>query len=400
MANSGEPNDNTSQFFLTLDKTPELQGKNTMFGRIEGDTIYNLMKMAEADMAQEGGDRPLYPTSITTTEILLNPFDDMVKNMHIAERTKNDSQKAPKKKRKAGKNLLSFGAEDGDDAPAPVVKKAKVNPNFVAAPQESDAVGSAGVSKKPAEAKTKPEKTTRRRSPTKSASPEPQAVEKTTKEKPAPVIRPPSPSPEPPQVTKTISMLEKTNAQIAELKASMKRSTNTAQAVPEKKKSALEAMIPETSTRGRKRGKATDDKGALDMFNAFKQRLGTVSQAPADPKKDGGSKPTQSNTDDTEEPLCDLHFVAGCQSCSAWDKDLDNNSDAEDENDANWMSHTLSFAKDNLGKDLEWKRKMEEFEVIDPREKTKELTQDRKKDRQGGRDWDRQREKGKGKTKT
>ncbi|KAF7845921.1 hypothetical protein BT93_L0037, partial [Corymbia citriodora subsp. variegata] len=115
MANSGEANDNTSQFFLTLDKTPELQGKNTMFGRIEGDTIYNLMKMAEADLAEEGGDRPLYPTRIISTEILVNPFEDMVKSVQIAQRTQDDANKPAKKKRKAGKNLLSFGADEGDD---------------------------------------------------------------------------------------------------------------------------------------------------------------------------------------------------------------------------------------------------------------------------------------------
>ena len=49
MANEG-PNTNGSQFFFTLGATPELQGKNTMFGRIEGDTIYNLMKMADTEL--------------------------------------------------------------------------------------------------------------------------------------------------------------------------------------------------------------------------------------------------------------------------------------------------------------------------------------------------------------
>ena len=40
MANGGRNDDNTSQFFLTLAKAEELNGKNTMFGRVEGDTIY------------------------------------------------------------------------------------------------------------------------------------------------------------------------------------------------------------------------------------------------------------------------------------------------------------------------------------------------------------------------
>ncbi|KAG9729454.1 cyclophilin-like protein, partial [Aureobasidium melanogenum] len=131
MANSGDKNDNTSQFFFTLDKTPELQDKNTMFGRIEGDTIYNLMKMAEADLAEDGSDRPLYPTRIVSTEVLLNPFGDMVKQASIAISTAQET-KAPKKKRKATKTLLSFGGEEGEEPAAPVVKKVKVNPNFTA----------------------------------------------------------------------------------------------------------------------------------------------------------------------------------------------------------------------------------------------------------------------------
>ncbi|GAB7347875.1 hypothetical protein MBLNU459_g5402t1 [Dothideomycetes sp. NU459] len=416
MANSGEPDDNTSQFFLTLDKTPELQGKNTMFGRIEGDTIYNLIKMAEADLTDDGGDRPLYPTRVTSTEILLNPFADMVKNMHIAERTGDDAPKFPKKKRKAGKNLLSFGADEGDDGPAPVVKKAKVNPNFVTpASQDND-----GLATGPNASNPRPERAAAKSAPTESVPPVRQIITAPAADVRAPASAPalaptpraPSLSPDPPPVVDTTTLLEKTNAQIAELKASMKRTTGTAKAAPEKKKSALEAMIPETSTRGRKRGKVADEKGALDMFNAFKKRLVNVPHAPVEPqgvdKEDATKTADPAFVDaevpaaaalDTEERLCDLHFIANCQSCSSWDKEGREDDDEDNDDDANWMSHTLSFAKDTLGKDLEWKRKMEEFEVIDPREKTKEIVQDRKKDQFGDRDWDRPRDKGRSKTK-
>jgi peptidyl-prolyl cis-trans isomerase SDCCAG10 len=34
MANSGVPNDNKSQFFITLDATMELQNKHTIFGKV------------------------------------------------------------------------------------------------------------------------------------------------------------------------------------------------------------------------------------------------------------------------------------------------------------------------------------------------------------------------------
>src|SRR5690606_3480149 len=45
MANEGVPDSNGSQFFFTLGKAEELNNKNTLFGRVAGDTIYNLAKM-------------------------------------------------------------------------------------------------------------------------------------------------------------------------------------------------------------------------------------------------------------------------------------------------------------------------------------------------------------------
>ena len=422
MANSGEPNDNTSQFFLTLDQTPELQAKNTMFGRIEGDTIYNLMKMAEADLAEDGSDRPLYPTRILTTEILVNPFEDMVQRMHIAAPAHDQAPKAAKKKRKAAKILLSFAADDGEEAVPSVPKKAKVNPNFVSAAPDKKASIPAAAPEKSKENRTIPaprlpsdepySETPADNGPKQSQTPAPfqsadQHLNPTPKSKP-----------QPPLEEKQLSKLDKVNQQIAELKASMKRNTGPVEITKEEKKSALEAMIPATSTRGRKRGKVADESGALQTFNSFKKRLEhmplkATAEAPEtnnDSEKSADGQETEASAPvaamDTEEKLCDLHFIANCQSCKAWDQDdvAANNDDDDDDNDAEWMSHALSFAKDTLGKDLEWRRKMDEFEVIDPREKAKEIQKDNKRDKRhnqgSGRDWDKQRDKDKPRTKT
>lgn len=46
MANVGA-HSNGSQFFFTLGQTPELQNKHTIFGKITGNTLYNLPRFEE-----------------------------------------------------------------------------------------------------------------------------------------------------------------------------------------------------------------------------------------------------------------------------------------------------------------------------------------------------------------
>jgi peptidyl-prolyl cis-trans isomerase SDCCAG10 len=174
----------------------------------------------------------------------------------------------------------------------------------------------------------------------------------------------------------------------------MKRNVDIAPTQMEKPKSALETMIPTNSTRGRKRGKVTDERGAFDLFKAFKQRLEDLpeGQRPSNDEKSpptNGTNPEPTTTegaDDDEAELCDLHFIANCQSCKSWDdhNKPDGEAEADREDDAAWMAHTLSFAKDTLGKDLEWKKKMAEIEVIDPREKARAIKEEKRKDRDKG----------------
>jgi peptidyl-prolyl cis-trans isomerase SDCCAG10 len=57
MANQGQPNTNQSQFFLTLDACPFLDKKHTIFGRVQGPTLYNLLKLNDLETNSE--DRPI-----------------------------------------------------------------------------------------------------------------------------------------------------------------------------------------------------------------------------------------------------------------------------------------------------------------------------------------------------
>lgn len=417
MANSGRKNDNGSQFFLTLGETPELTGKNTMFGRIEGETIYNLMKMTEAELV-EGTERPLYPAKVTGAEIVINPFEDMVKRVTEAPRTApvKEAQKR-KPKRKAGKNVLSFGGDEEEDRMdmAPATKKPKFNPTLVSAGKaDPKALNNPPMPKGPSKRDDRP--AIEAKVPVKDSK-TPQALpERLSRAVPARGAKSPSPTPsdsseEPEEKdTKSKALLDQTNEEIAKLKASMKRIAPTAPSTITKPKTGLEAFIPTTATRGRKRrpgGNSTAEDRSLDMLNAFRAKLDTVpDETASSPVKDikmtngdahkqnGHSEPApKPAADDEEAKICDLHFIANCQSCSKWD-DADNAAD-DDDADQGWMSHALSFAKDRLGKDLEWKRKNEEeLVVIDPREKANNIKEDRKKDR----DRDREREKEKGKS--
>jgi len=157
-------------------------------------------------------------------------------------------------------------------------------------------------------------------------------------------------------------------------------------------------MIPSTATRGRRRkAGGTDDQDTLKAFNAFKSKLDTATSRTADITTrsdrqaippEGGSAgdanataKTATDSIDEEASLCDLHFIANCQSCTRWNNEGETG-EADTDDNKDWMMHSLSFAKDRLGKDLAFKRAaMEDLVVIDPREKARELGVKDKHDR-------------------
>ena len=75
MANSGK-DANGSQFFMTFSECMHLNKKHTIFGRVIGDSVYNLLSFQSLDT--DNNDRPTDPPLIRKTKIILNPFDDIV----------------------------------------------------------------------------------------------------------------------------------------------------------------------------------------------------------------------------------------------------------------------------------------------------------------------------------
>eukprot|EP01039_Chlorochromonas_danica_P007885 gene7885-8697_t len=119
-----KPHNNLSQFFITLDKCDWLNGKHTIFGKVTGNTIYNVLKIGEVEV--DGADRPLDSLRVTKIEVLWNPFDDLLpRSRPVAQ----DRQEDSKKKKGASKavavrdsKLLSFSAPDDEDDEEEVIQ--------------------------------------------------------------------------------------------------------------------------------------------------------------------------------------------------------------------------------------------------------------------------------------
>ena len=111
---------------MTLGACEWLDKKHTIFGKITGNTIFNLLRIGDIDV--DKADKPLDDVTITSIEVLWNPFDDIVPSVAAAAlRTaeaasasnSNSAAAAGKSARKSTKDnkLLSFGdEEEGEDA--------------------------------------------------------------------------------------------------------------------------------------------------------------------------------------------------------------------------------------------------------------------------------------------
>ncbi|XP_032135635.1 spliceosome-associated protein CWC27 homolog isoform X1 [Sapajus apella] len=110
MANAGS-HDNGSQFFFTLGRADELNNKHTIFGKVTGDTVYNMLRLSEVDIDDE--ERPRNPHKIKSCEVLFNPFDDIIPREIKRPKKEKPEEEVKKLKPKGTKNfsLLSFGEE-------------------------------------------------------------------------------------------------------------------------------------------------------------------------------------------------------------------------------------------------------------------------------------------------
>ncbi|WKX94033.1 hypothetical protein Q1695_011358 [Nippostrongylus brasiliensis] len=111
MANAGR-DDNGSQFFFTVgNDVRDLDKKHTLFGKIVGNTVFNMLKMTECDV--DDNERPRTIHKITGVDVLTNPFDDIKPRERVKEKKEKKKEKKPIETKKL--NLLSFGDEAEED---------------------------------------------------------------------------------------------------------------------------------------------------------------------------------------------------------------------------------------------------------------------------------------------
>jgi peptidyl-prolyl cis-trans isomerase SDCCAG10 len=132
-ANTGTPDSNGSQFMITLVPAPELNNKNTLFGRVEGDTFFNVLKIAEAEV--DSDERPVYPTVIKSAEVVVGYFSDL--EAKDADRLQPVVVREAKLKKKKPRVQLSYDEEDEEEEESVSGKVFKMKPAHDLLPDKS-----------------------------------------------------------------------------------------------------------------------------------------------------------------------------------------------------------------------------------------------------------------------
>lgn len=393
MANNGK-HDNGSQFFITLDSTPELQGKNTLFGRVMGDTIFNVVKIGNSER-EEGSERPIYPARVIKTEVIVNPFDDIKPRITREELEKRRA--AQMKANTTGvksaiknKKLLSFANQDEEDQEEePIVFKSKQKKSA------HDLLDDERLQS----TNDKPKASTRKRKitpPPDEATSNVHETQKDTLQTAPPPVRSSSSSPPRDSKPQQVTAKDDVQAQIDALTSSLKRkrveptsqSSSSLPKMSDPKLSYIEqqkaAYTKKALIGGRKKavtrhGFTEDD--VLAKLAQFQNKLSTVTTTNTTDTADTNTTSIDKDLEQEEQQTCKLHGVPGCMSCFDRLGELNDTFDTQDPD--SWLSHTLVFAADRLGKDATYKEQQRaeaELEVIDPREKAGQLALQRRQE--------------------
>jgi peptidyl-prolyl cis-trans isomerase SDCCAG10 len=337
MVTSG-PNTNQSHFLITLGPAMHMNYTNTIFGKVVGNTIYNLLKMGEVECVDTV---PEFDVQVLRTRILANPFDDIIPRqsmMKAAEDEEEDSVKEIPQATKNKKNLalLSF---DEEEAPSFKVKSSHDVLNDAALSSEKVQL------QKPKQRKGKePEHKPLVPLERKVDAKEHEYTSRDTKT----------------GKSRLQELQEKAKNLAAELKQMDAPKSTTQISAQPKKLSYIQEMRQSYLTNKKAvptRQRARHANQMMEKLSDFQHALKTAKQAAP---QHLNQEPEETKDDDWE---CDLHFVKGCGSC----RDMHGKSELED--DEGWMQATLKFKKvaDDVSVNV-FQPKVDDYTVIDPRQ--------------------------------
>ncbi|ODV82127.1 cyclophilin-like protein [Suhomyces tanzawaensis NRRL Y-17324] len=86
-------NHSVDEFFITLKQVP-FHNRYIVFGRVVGESIYNVVKIGDSDMGESG---PLYPAIITDVVVHESYFDLIPSVSAVVEEAEEPPKKKPKK---------------------------------------------------------------------------------------------------------------------------------------------------------------------------------------------------------------------------------------------------------------------------------------------------------------
>ncbi|KAI5453366.1 Peptidyl-prolyl isomerase cwc27 [Naganishia albida] len=368
-ANNGDKCSNTSQWFITLDRADELQNKHTLFGKVVGSTIYNVLKLNELEIDKQ--ERPLYPPKIIGIRIIENPFTDIVPRITAAERkaqheARLEAQREAERReqrRKAKKNtgLLSFGeeAESVEAAEAAAAKRINISRPDLVDPG-TPSVPAPTFDSKPAEPSSSK---TEGKSPTTKASRE-------KSEEPADLgdIRARHAAEKEAAATARKQEIERMQAKLRKLDKRRARSDDDSSDSDDdddggdrKRKRTGPSVLDQelakyaAGRRGNRRGARKDEDDVLSTLSSFTSKI--RKNAPGEDEKR-----------DPEGEAPDAEAEEGL----------------EVDDDVGWMSHALKAVND--GNADQSRRAETDYTVIDPRAKARAIKEEKRRDEgRGGR---------------
>lgn len=380
MANAG-PNDNGSQFFFTLGPCNDLNKKHTIFGKVTGDTVYNMVRLGEVDVDEN--ERPLNPPNIKWTKVLACPFEDIELRVDPdKEKRKKDEKSKAKSQSRATKDykLLSFGDEaefDEEESSELVFKGSKSShdlakdPKLSAAPAVTDSTNDNDRNKRSRENESSSSNSDSSTSGDNEKRDRRNRIKDKLTVKKAKI-----------ENTDEIEMVKsKENGNADKLKQMRDESRRLARELAGKSKQKAKSIIPLSDSEDE-----ANNESSNPMFAEYKAQQKKYREKITETKKKGLTREQQ-----TLEMLGNFRskMMAIQEDGGSSNDESKTIDDEDDDNDTGWMLHKFKNSEHELrdAKDMNRDVNEDRYEITDPRNPLNQRRRENeKKVKDGGRD--------------